>query len=320
MKEINFWKDTLGNLNKFGRLALAIVYDADHSTPGRVGFKMFVAPDGSMKGSVGGGKVEGMVIDECRELYTQPVSENYFKEYKLLGSAPDSIGMICNGVQIIGFVMLGEKEKPVIESILSSLETHSECFLEISNNFVKCLPFSVQKQGFDSKSGIYTEKIGARNRVYIFGGGHVGLAVSRLMSQLDFRVVVIDNRKDVSTLKENTFADEVVVGDFVESTGIVIEDSLSYIVIVTPGHLQDKDVLRAVLDKKVKYIGMMGSASKVKALYKELASEGIDPHKLDCVHSPIGFKIKSETPVEIAVSIAAEIISVKNAHKLKNLG
>lgn len=317
MKEVNFWKEIHENLSKYGNLALSIVYDADHSTPGRVGFKMFVTPEGNIRGSVGGGKVEGMVIEECKELYTGEKLNNYFKEYKLLGNAPDSIGMICNGIQVIGFVLLRNNDSLIIEEIIKSFDSHSEGTLIISENSFEYSTESVPKTGFNTQSGTYFERIGSRNRVYIFGGGHVGLAISRLMSQLDFKVIVIDNRKEISTLKENTFADEVIINNFVEATDIIIEDDYSYVVIVTPGHLQDKDVLRAVLNKNVKYIGMMGSESKVRTLFKELVSEGIDSGKFKRVHSPIGLKIKSETPDEIAVSIAAEIIAVKNAEKLK---
>ncbi|MFA7360402.1 MAG: XdhC family protein [Candidatus Kapaibacterium sp.] len=312
MKQINFWQEIQDNLNKFGRLALAVVYDADHSTPGRAGFKMFVTPEGSPRGSVGGGKVEGMVIDECKELYNKDSSKNYYKEYKLLGEAPESIGMICNGVQIIGFLMLEKKDVNTIEKIINASNLHKESSLIVTKNSFEYSGQPVRDTGFDANKGVYTERIGGRKRVYVFGGGHVGLAISKVMSRIDFKVVVIDNRKYVETLKENKFADEIIIDDFVKATDTIIEDAYSYIVIVTPGHLQDKDVLRAVLKKNVKYIGMMGSESKVRTLYKELKVEGIDPKLLERIHSPIGLKIKSETPDEIAISIAAEIIKIKN--------
>lgn len=314
MKQINFWQELNDNLNKHGSLALAVVYDADHSTPGRAGFKMFVTPEDSARGSVGGGKVEGIVIDECKELYFKSVTKNYFKEYKLLGDASESIGMICNGVQIIGFVMLKNKDAPTIEKIIKASDIHKEGSLIISENSFEYSEQPTHLTGFDAKTGVYSERIGVRNRVYVFGGGHVGLAISKVMSQLDFKVIVVDNRKDVETLKENKYADEIIIDDFVKSTDNIIEDSYSFVVIVTPGHLQDKDVLRAVLNKNVKYIGMMGSESKVRAVYKELKAEGIDPLLIERVHSPIGLKIKSETPDEIAISIAAEIIKIKNTH------
>lgn len=312
MKQINFWQDIQDNLNKYGRLALAVVFSADHSTPGRAGFKMFVTPEGNARGSVGGGKVEGMVIDECKELYNKVVTKNYFKEFKLLGEAPDSIGMICNGVQVIGFIMLKKEDVNTIAKIIDASNIHKESGLKISENTFEYSEQPTHFTGFDAKTGVYSERIGVRNRVYVFGGGHVGLAISKVMSQLDFKVIVIDNRKDVETLKDNKFADEIIIDDFVKSTDKIIEDVYSYVVIVTPGHLQDKDVLRAVLNKNVKYIGMMGSESKVRTLFKELKEEGIDAVLLERVHSPIGLKIKSETPDEIAISIAAEIIKIKN--------
>jgi xanthine dehydrogenase accessory factor len=315
MKQLDFWNEIKDNIVKHKKLSLAIVFDADHSTPGRQGFKMYVTPDGNVRGSVGGGLVESMVMDECKSNLKKKAFKNYFKEYKLLGKAEESIGMICNGVQIIGFLVLEKKELQIIDLIIESIKNHKDCCIEITE-YTFGLDFgSIPKDSFSKEDFIYTERIGVKNKVYIFGGGHVGLAISRVMSQLDFYVIVIDSRKDVNTLVENTYADEIVIKDFVEAANDIIEDKFSYIVIVTPGHVQDKVVLKAVLNKNVKYIGMMGSASKVRTLYKELEAEGINPDQLSRVHSPIGIKIKSETPEEIAISIAAEIIGIKNATK-----
>ncbi len=315
MKQLDFWNEIKDNIVKHKKLSLATVFDADHSTPGRQGFKMYVTPDGTVRGSVGGGLVESMVMAECKTNLKNEKTNNYFKEYKLLGKAEESIGMICNGVQIIGYVMLEEIHLPIISAIIESMKKHNEGYLQITENDFKYIEESIQKDSFSREEFIYSERVGVKNKVYIFGGGHVGLAISRVMSQLDFYVIVIDSRKDVNTLVENNYADEIIIKDFVEAADDVIEDKFSYIIIVTPGHVQDKGVLKAVLNKNVKYIGMMGSASKVGTLYKELVSEGINPNYLSRVHSPIGIKIKSETPEEIAISIAAEIIGIKNAIK-----
>jgi xanthine dehydrogenase accessory factor len=276
---------------------------------------MYVTPDGNVRGSVGGGLVESMVTDECKSNLKNGITKNYFKEFKLLGETEESIGMICNGVQIIGFLVLEKKELQIIDEIIESIKNHKDCCIEITENTFGIDYGSIPINSFSKEEFIYTERIGVMNKVYIFGGGHVGLAISRVMSQLDFYVIVIDNRKDVNTLAENTFADEIIIKDFVEATDDITEDKYSYVVIVTPGHKDDKGVLKAVLDKKVKYIGMMGSASKVGTLYKELVAEGINPNYLSRVHAPIGLKIKSETPEEIAISIAAEIIGAKNLNK-----
>jgi xanthine dehydrogenase accessory factor len=315
MKQLDFWTEIKDNIVKHKKLSLAIVFDADHSTPGRQGFKMYVTPDGNVRGSVGGGLVESMVMDECKANLQKKSLKSYFKEFKLLGKAEESIGMICNGVQIIGFLVLEKKELQIIDEFIESIKNHKDCCIEITEDTFGIDYGSIPKDSFNKEEFIYTERIGMMNKVYIFGGGHVGLAISRVMSQLDFYVIVIDSRKDVNTLVENTYADEIIIKDFVEATSDIIEDKFSYVVIVTPGHIQDKGVLKAVLNKKVKYIGMMGSASKVGTVYKELVAEGINPNYLSRVHSPIGIKIKSETPEEIAISIAAEIIGIKNAKK-----
>ena len=296
MKQLDFWSEIKENIVKHKHLALAIVFDADHSTPGRRGFKMFVTPDGNVRGSVGGGLVESMVMDECKSILQNGLGKNYFKEYKLLGKAEESIGMICNGVQIIGYLILEKKHITIITGIIDSINNRKEYYIQITENEFNFIEKSIPGDSFDKELFVYSERVGVKNKIYIFGGGHVGLAISRIMSQLDFYVIVIDSRKDVNTLAENTFADEIIIKDFVEAANDIIEDEFSFVVIVTPGHMQDKGVLKAVLHKNVKYIGMMGSESKVRTLYKELIDEGISPNDLSGIHSPIGLKIKSETP------------------------
>ena len=311
MNSLDFWIKIKSSIIENRKIALAIVFDADNSTPGRKGFKMFVTQEDIICGSVGGGLIEAMVIQECKNLLLNPKS-NYFKEYKLLGNAKDSIGMICNGVQIIGFVIVDEKYLSIIDNIITSIESNKAGSIIITCEKFDFKPDKVKDSKFNKEHFKYVETTGIKNRVYIFGGGHVGLAVSKILAMLEFYVLIIDNRKDVSTLVSNKYANEIIIKDFVEAVSDIIEDENSYIVIVTPGHMQDKEVLKAVLDMKVKYIGMMGSESKVRTIYKELVSDGINEDALSRIHSPIGVKIRSETPEEIAISIAAEIIGIKN--------
>ena len=85
-----------------------------------------------------------------------------------------------------------------------------------------------------------------------------------------------------------------------------------YAVIMTFGHKSDEDVLRQILSKKIKYLGMMGSSKKVSAIYENLQGYGITKDALQQVHAPIGLKISSQTPDEIAISVVAEMIKIKN--------
>ena len=136
--------------------------------------------------------------------------------------------------------------------------------------------------------------------------------LSRVMKALGFYVVVFDHREDVFTIEQNNFADEIIITRYEEIGKRIIESERSYIIIVTPMHAGDKDTLKSVIDKKVKYIGMMGSRSKIKNIFDALLADGIDGELLQRVHTPIGIEIEAETPEEIAISIAAEIIKVKN--------
>ena len=122
----------------------------------------------------------------------------------------------------------------------------------------------------------YKENIGLPLIAYIAGGGHVGLAVSRIMKSLGFHVVVFDHREDVFTIEQNTFADEIIITNYEDIGSRIIESERSYIIIVTPMHAGDKDTLKSVINKNVKYIGMMGSKRKIKSIFEALLADGVD--------------------------------------------
>ena len=113
-------------------------------------------------------------------------------------------------------------------------------------------------------------------------------------------------------LKQNEFADEIIICNYEEIGSKIVEGERSYIIIVTPMHSGDKDTLKSVIHKNVKYIGMMGSKRKIKTIFEALSKDGIDKKLFEKVHTPIGIEIEAETPEEIAISIAAEVIKVKN--------
>jgi len=158
----------------------------------------------------------------------------------------------------------------------------------------------------------FEENIGISNTVYIVGGGHVGLAVSRIMSTLNFYVVVFDHRKDVQTMDENSFANKKIITSYDKINEYIIEGNKSYVVVVTPSHDGDKDALKSAIYLNLKYIGSMGSKKKVDSIFSQLRSDGIHNNLLEKIYTPIGLEIEAESPEEIAISIAAEIIKIKN--------
>ena len=159
---------------------------------------------------------------------------------------------------------------------------------------------------------LYAERFGREKQVVICGAGHVGIAVARAAKFIGLRVTVIDDRPVFADAAEKAGADQVICRDFTEALEGIPGGSNCYFVIVTRGHRRDLECLRAIAGKPHAYIGLMGSRRKVKLVKEALASEGISREVLDRVCMPIGLDIGGETPEEIAVSVIAEIIEVKN--------
>ncbi|MFT4553352.1 MAG: xanthine dehydrogenase accessory factor [Chlamydiales bacterium] len=145
------------------------------------------------------------------------------------------------------------------------------------------------------------------------GGGHVGLALSKVMASLDFHVTVFDHRPEVKTILENSYAHEIIITDFEEIGKIVAEGDNAYVAIVSTNFKTDEAALRALVSKKLRYLGIMGSAAKLEHLFGILRNEGYSNETLRKIHAPIGVSIYSRSVEEIGISIAAELVQAKNS-------
>src|SRR5205085_11385130 len=145
----------------------------------------------------------------------------------------------------------------------------------------------------------------------IAGAGNVAQALVRLVTQLDFRIVVVDDRRDLAN--PQAFGDKVQLtfGDIPQTIRELEPDEASWIVIVTRGHHLDKDALQAALETNANYVGMIGSPSKVKRIFRDLLKEGISRERLAQVHAPIGLNLGAETLDEIALSIADAVVMMR---------
>lgn len=161
--------------------------------------------------------------------------------------------------------------------------------------------------------GSFLYEFNLNTKAYIFGCGHVGLALEPVLRHVGFKTIALDDRIDYANRDRFPEADEVIVLDSFENAFKEIETDLdSYIIIVTRGHAGDYDVLKQALKVPHAYIGMIGSKKKVAAGLKMLAEqEDFSKEELDKIYSPIGLPIHAETPEEIAISIAAEMINVR---------
>jgi len=162
---------------------------------------------------------------------------------------------------------------------------------------------------------VYLEYVGHEKKLVICGCGHVSLPIIKLGKMLGFSVTAIDDRPEFAGNAGDAGADIVITENFKDALQRIESDLFTYYVIVTRGHHWDEECLRVICSKPHAYIGMMGSKRRVSVVKENLVKEGIDKDVMDNVHSPIGLSIGSETPEEIAVSILAEIIEIKNAKK-----
>lgn len=157
---------------------------------------------------------------------------------------------------------------------------------------------------------LYVERVAPPNSLVIVGAGHIAQPLSRIGSLLGFQVTVVDDRPEFARGGRFPDANQVIVVDFsapFENTPITPG---TYIVLVTRGHRFDYDCMRALAAQSARpaYLGMIGSQRRVRATFEQLAREGVDAVWMEQVYAPIGLDIGSQTPAEIAVAIAAEMV------------
>jgi xanthine dehydrogenase accessory factor len=159
---------------------------------------------------------------------------------------------------------------------------------------------------------VYIEPIEPSPELYVIGAGHVGFHLATMAQDLGFQVHVVDDREKFASRERFPHATEVVTEDIPTWLNRTSLPSHAYVVIVTRGHTNDLDALRALAPKELRYLGLIGSRAKVARISDQLLSEGMAPALLTQVHAPIGLDIGAVTPQEIAVSILAELIAVKH--------
>ena len=160
---------------------------------------------------------------------------------------------------------------------------------------------------------VYIEPIEPSPELYIVGAGHVGFHLSRLAHEVGFVVHVVDDREKFANAERFPHAAEIIVDDIPDRLTRTTLPAHAYVVVVTRGHTNDLEAVRALAPRDVRYLGLIGSRAKVARIYDELLKDGrLPPERLTRIHAPIGLDIGAVTPQEIAVSILAELIAVKH--------
>lgn len=316
MKKIHLWNFIHSHLEQNNSIILTAVVSHEKGSPGKTGFKMALSSSGDLVGSIGGGVMEYNILKKSKELLRKNIKIN--KLEKLHHNKKSSVsksGLICSGSQTNFTISLSKEDIKTVKKILDSLNSKNIGKIIFSKGGIvfRKIKDKNKQPVFRIKNEndwTYEESTGERDTVLVIGGGHVGLAVCRIMSMLDFHVIVYDSRDDLHTIKENKYADRKIIDSYKNIGKILTADS--YVVIVTTGFESDKEALVQVLKKNVKYAGLMGTKAKIKKIFNEVVKAGFKKELLKKVHAPIGIDINSDTPEEIAVSIAAEIIREKN--------
>ncbi|MFZ1329736.1 MAG: XdhC family protein [Chitinophagaceae bacterium] len=323
-KSLLVWQLIHKSLQEAVPVMLLYVLESKGSSPGRQGFLMAVNATGEMKGSIGGGIMEHKLVELGKEQLKNIQqgtrnSEQGMIRHQVHDKAVETnqSGMICSGEQTILLYPAAAKDISTIQNIIRSLEQYKNGTLVLSPGsivFDEMIPSKDFDYTYQSEENwLYKEKTGYKNQLFIIGGGHCALALSRLMREMDFYIALYEDRDGLNTVVQNEFAHEIIiVDDYTALSYHIASGRNQFVVIMTFGYRTDDIALRSLLDKTFSYIGVLGSKKKMEKLFTAYRSDGIAEEVLQRIHTPIGLDISSQTPEEIAVSIAAEIIKVKN--------
>lgn len=318
MKEHVLWKFIIDKLTNGERVMLIVVVAYEKGSPGKTGFKIAFTADKNSIGTIGGGIMEFSLMEHyCAQLR----SGKKIRDLRLLIHSTEAkrgepSGLTCAGSQTICALSLEEDDAPTVRSISTTLQEHQHARMVLSEQGIDCVAGNNSSrytfQQTHSSQWKYEENIGPEYTVYVIGGGHVGNALSRILATLDVNVVVYDEREDLQLFSENTFAHKKIKAPYSELASHISDPQNSLAAIVTSNRITDAVALKQVLPLSMRYVGMMGTKAKIARIILSLSEEEKKEYQNQNIHAPIGVEIESRTAEEIAVSIAAEIIAVKN--------
>ena len=343
----SLYKEMVKLLQKGESFATATIFDKSGSAPRTEGAKMVVRADGSIIGTIGGGRLEASAINLAREII--PARKTVIQSFNLTSKDAAGSDMICGGSGeiLLNFIDAGDENnlkiyKAVAEIVENAKKgwlvtvlgktteptgiSRQQCLVMPDKTLVgkvDCDPYLLEKliagpakitlhsEAFDEHRFL-VEPLRQGGTVYIFGAGHVSQKIAPLSDSVGFRTIVLDDRADYANRDRFPEPIEIRVIDSFKKLPELDIDGDSYLVIVSRGHLYDKDVLEQVLRSSAAYIGMIGSRGKRDLVYEEIISHGFKKEELERVHAPIGTNIGAETPEELAVSIVGELIKVRS--------
>lgn len=350
------FKSAIDILEHGGKAALSTIIASKGSLPMSEKSKMLVTPDGKIIGTVGGGCLEADVWAEARRVMQEGKSniQKFVLTEKYAGESGLNCGGIVEILteplpeqgRDIFRTILELKDTGHRGTLTTILTDHPqypegrrklllcddgrtigtlgnaalEAFVEIKGQAVlQGEEFAILDYLLDDGTNLklFMEPVLPTPTVYVFGGGHVSFFVVRAAKLAGFKVKVIDDRPAFANTERFPEADAAIVMEFEQVRDTFDFGQDDYIVLVTRGHQHDQRILEQIYDCQARYIGMIGSKSKISKMWKRLEAKGIDRAYLDRVHAPIGLNIGADTPEEISISIVAELIRERREGKVQ---
>lgn len=310
-------------------LMLVTVVESTGATPRGAGARMLVGPEGRICGTIGGGPVEYRSEQLALELLQRRESAEH--TFSLTRDDAKKLGMVCGGSAVVHFLCIAPTDRAVQAVARQALEWYAAdrdfwlvCDVargalaiygrEDAPNWLR--PWMKRRLSRVREDGrdFHVEQIGVSGKVYIFGGGHVAQELEPVLSHLGFRCVVLDDRPEFASRELFPTAEAVLLVDFAKLEDDIQVTPADYVCIMTRGHASDTVVEAQVLGKRPRYNGMIGSRAKGAAVRQALEQEyGYTPEEIAAIVSPIGLSIGAKTPAEIAISIAAQMITARAA-------
>lgn len=323
---------------KGGKAVLMTLVRTEGACPRRPGVHRLLTDDGEAAGTIGGGIAEFEAEKDAASFLKS--RKGAFREY---GVNPGG-----KGGRITVLFRFMAADDPAAKALCRYWDTFSETG-ESGWFVVRVKPDSSWDAGFytpekglvglpenptlrslfqnravweKSKDGssFYIEPFGRAGTVFLFGGGHVAQALAPLLERLEFPYVLIENREDFASPRLFPGADRIILGDYAASAASLPVTENDYILIMTRGHQADYELQWRALKTPAGYIGVIGSSEKYQALCLRLAADGFPEHEIRRIRTPVGLPIEAETPAEIAISIAAEMIQVRARRRKSGKG
>lgn len=316
--QLNTWQFIAQCLHHRETVMLLYVVESLGSSPGRAGFCMAVSNNGVANGSIGGGIMEHKFVKMARaRLKAGNHLCTLHRQVHNKTEKDNQSGMICSGEQTNILYAVKPTDLEIIQKLLNIISNKRECLLGISPAGINVME-EIDEAGeglnlVNSETWNYLERITQHNHLIIIGGGHCALALSRQMKLLNFTIILYEERSQLPTLIANKYVDKkIVVESYSDLEHVIPSDVNACLVVMTVGYRTDDLALRALKKKSFKYIGVLGSRKKIETMINQYRTDKLSKSWISSLHAPAGIPINSHTPEEIAISIAAEIINLKN--------